>query len=431
MHNQSDTHNKDHRVNLMNSSSSFNSQRGTLIIMAALSLVTILSFGALAVDIGYAYVARNEIQNTADTAALNGARFLYPFIGKEPDWVKAEIEANAVISSNKVANLSLTTGNIETGYWNITGSTIGLRGTAIGDNDLAAVKVTLDTQSNNSPVTTFFAKIFGVDSIDVSATAVAVVAAPISTPKGLFPIVINQCMFDQFYNDDGSLKSINPSSNESTVFKLASNIHNTGCPASQWTSMKTGNKDVPTVRQLIDIATGKKDCTESNKIDCPLPEISIGTEVWIQPGTKATLYDYVNDCSAAGDKSCEYVLTPVVCSDINVDTGVCNDIDLPDPSVLNNSWIPITNFACLHILCAVGGNNPDCTVDDNSGNSGNRGNSGGGKGNNDHFFIKAQMVPMTEAGIHPNCKINGTGGGAPSNGVVLPPKLANYSGNTY
>ena len=44
--------------------------------MVAIMLVVLLSFGALALDISNAMIARNELQNVADASALAGARQL-------------------------------------------------------------------------------------------------------------------------------------------------------------------------------------------------------------------------------------------------------------------------------------------------------------------------------------------------------------------
>src|SRR5436309_1131060 len=50
--------------------------RGAVAVMVAVVLVVLLSFGALALDISNAMIARNELQNVADASALAGARQL-------------------------------------------------------------------------------------------------------------------------------------------------------------------------------------------------------------------------------------------------------------------------------------------------------------------------------------------------------------------
>ena len=51
-------------------------QKGTVIVLFALTLTVLLGFTALAIDIGDLYVGRNELQNAADAAALAGALLL-------------------------------------------------------------------------------------------------------------------------------------------------------------------------------------------------------------------------------------------------------------------------------------------------------------------------------------------------------------------
>ncbi|GAH58683.1 unnamed protein product, partial [marine sediment metagenome] len=50
--------------------------KGTVIIIVAIMLAVLLGCAALAVDIGYLYVARAELQRTADSSALAGAQAL-------------------------------------------------------------------------------------------------------------------------------------------------------------------------------------------------------------------------------------------------------------------------------------------------------------------------------------------------------------------
>ena len=47
--------------------------RGVAAVMTALFMVVLLAMGAAAIDIGHALVARNELQNVSDAAALAGS----------------------------------------------------------------------------------------------------------------------------------------------------------------------------------------------------------------------------------------------------------------------------------------------------------------------------------------------------------------------
>lgn len=45
---------------------------GSILVLSAIGLVVFLGFASLAIDMGHLYVVRNELQNTADGAALAG-----------------------------------------------------------------------------------------------------------------------------------------------------------------------------------------------------------------------------------------------------------------------------------------------------------------------------------------------------------------------
>jgi hypothetical protein len=378
------------------------SQRGVIAIITALSLIMLLSFASLSIDLSYAYVVRNEIQNAADTAALNGARFLYPFIGgasKTPNWPQAQAEALNAIRLNKAANSSLSTGNVTTGYWDITGNIHDVQATNNG-NSLAAVKVVINKNNNGGPISTFFAKVFGVNFIDVSATAVAVIASPGRLEnKNLFPLAISKCMFDSFWDaQNNAPKEINDSivmkdkelkniSSNLTQYMFRIEAKNSPCEqAGQWTSLTLNSNNVPDIRDLIDYSRGVK----APPTNYGGNSLGVGDNIWIEPGTKTTLFSSVDNCSdgmdGSGDSTCAYVLAPIVAD------------------ITKHAQNPIIGFACLNIIKADGGSTKATT---------------------------ARVVAADDPITNGKCKVSGTGRGAVTRGVTLPPKLVNYSGNTY
>ena len=52
-------------------------QKGVTIVVVAIVLVVLIGFAALAIDLGYLYIVRGELQNAADSGALAGAQVLY------------------------------------------------------------------------------------------------------------------------------------------------------------------------------------------------------------------------------------------------------------------------------------------------------------------------------------------------------------------
>jgi len=51
-------------------------RKGAVAVIVAIVLAMLIGFVALAVDVGYVMVTRNELQDVADAAALAGARTL-------------------------------------------------------------------------------------------------------------------------------------------------------------------------------------------------------------------------------------------------------------------------------------------------------------------------------------------------------------------
>lgn len=109
-------------------------QRGSVAVITAVSLVSLLGFAALAIDIGNLLVARNELQNAADAAALAGAPCLYQraqcgnTTAVEPDWNTATQKASGIATasmSNKVQGAVIKVTQV---FWNVTGQPGTLQG---------------------------------------------------------------------------------------------------------------------------------------------------------------------------------------------------------------------------------------------------------------------------------------------------------------
>jgi len=128
------------------------SETGDALVTVALTLTVIVMFLALAVDAGMAYAERRKMQNAADAASLAGAEVL--FDGGTDSDVLDVIDEYALTH-----NLA---GNFEAVYLP--------SGQAVGSgsvpSDATGVQVKAD-----EVVSTFFAGIFGIDTMSVSGTA--------------------------------------------------------------------------------------------------------------------------------------------------------------------------------------------------------------------------------------------------------------------
>jgi hypothetical protein len=357
-------------------------QHGAIAVVAALMLAMLIGFGALTLDLSYAFLVRNELQNAADATALAAAACLYPRtecgnLGTlAPDWLTATQKANDFISNNKANGLALSSAQLDYGYWNIKGTPAGLQLLPYtpGLNDSAAIKVKISKESgkNGGASPTFLAGIFGMSGLPVAASSVAIITSPSNAkPGAVFPIAISKCIYDNFWNTAVGLPKMASATNppgfdlpqiigQPYFFKLTSSYSAGPCESGQWSSLEIDSNDVPTINALI---------SAGNAIT-----IAIGDKVWVQTGSKTALYATVESCSAEGDRSCEYVILPVV------------------QDISTHAYNPVVGFACVHILLAVGSS---------------------GK------YMKAQMSADAA-----KCQIAGSNGGGPKYGAYVPARLA-------
>ena len=131
-------------------------ERGATIVLVTLLLAAILGMAALAIDVGMLYNARAEAQRAADSAALAGAGSLLVI----PDEDRARAVAMEFGTENDVQGLSveLLDEDIEI------------------DMSAMSVRVTVRrAASRGNAMTTWFARVFGIDQVDVAAQATAAV----------------------------------------------------------------------------------------------------------------------------------------------------------------------------------------------------------------------------------------------------------------
>ena len=156
-------------------------QRGAALVLVAVSLVVLISAAALAVDVGLLTTARTEAQRTADMAAHAGASAL---IYSPYSEAAARSEAIAFAARNSVRGESsvLLPEDVEVLL------------------DESKVRVTMHrTIDRGSPISTFFARIFGADRVNILARAAAV-ARPAGAVTCLLPVTVA----DRWYEADGT-----------------------------------------------------------------------------------------------------------------------------------------------------------------------------------------------------------------------------------
>lgn len=297
-------------------------ERGAVGVMMPFMLVTVISISALAIDVAQLVIVRNELQNAADAAALAGAGGLYPGTPL-PNWSNGVTKGTDAISLNKAAGVSLSTGTVQAGYWNLTGTPATLQPQDItpGVNDAPAVQVTISRSSGNNggPVSTLLAQFFGGSAAGTTATAVAVIAAPGSLVSGgtPLPIAISSCLYGQFFD---------PATGQprTTSFRIGSSYHYGPCESGQWTSFLAPSNSAKEAKDLINGTT-------------PSPAMNIGDKIWIQPGTENSLFNEVDKFLVG-----KTVMIPVVSDPTNAGFNT-------------NGQMSVVAFAAFYIEDAVGG----------------------------------------------------------------------------
>src|SRR5579875_318095 len=141
--------------------------RGATLLMVAAALVFMLGMCALAIDLVTGYLARVQCQRAADAAALAGAKV---FIdtgctstggcggSQEP---LATQQAVSVAAQNPVMGLAPAASTVSTSFNYPTPLDPQITVTVYRDS------------AHGDPVPTFFAKIFGINYMNVSASATA------------------------------------------------------------------------------------------------------------------------------------------------------------------------------------------------------------------------------------------------------------------
>lgn len=159
-------------------------ERGAALLVAAGSMVALLSAVALAVDVGMLMAARAEAQTTADAAALAGAGVLRDTNG---DSAQAHTSAMNWLAKNTVRGEIVTVleEDVE----------------VIPEEWTVRVQVQR-TEARGASVPTFFAAIFGVHNVDITAAASAW-AAPASTSGGDGHCMLPLALIDKFDDLDG------------------------------------------------------------------------------------------------------------------------------------------------------------------------------------------------------------------------------------
>ena len=184
--------------------------RAVTAVMVAVMMTVFLAMGAAVIDIGHALVARNELQNVSDSAALAGTRALgfiyegmtpaaqqtYVLTGGDQAIIEARVQTAA--NANQAAGVAITINpaDIAIGVWNP-----ATRTHTPTVNQPKSVRVlSRRDASANGVISTFLANVVGMSSVSGRAVATADLTAVGQTAPGQLdvPFAISEYYFTQF-----------------------------------------------------------------------------------------------------------------------------------------------------------------------------------------------------------------------------------------
>ncbi|MBW1713718.1 MAG: hypothetical protein JRJ59_11280 [Deltaproteobacteria bacterium] len=181
-------------------------EAGLAAVIVALCLPALAGLTGAAVDLGLIFSARAELQNAADAAALAAAAEMIAWDEDNRAIAQPE-EALAAAHAYAQAHtrvglvpipgdpdggkepvelpLSMRDQDFTIGHWDHALGDFDYTGFSDDPNDLTAVRVKLRRDSMaNSPVSTFFAKLVGVDDVPLAATCTGFLGFAGSVPPG-------------------------------------------------------------------------------------------------------------------------------------------------------------------------------------------------------------------------------------------------------
>ena len=252
-------------------------ESGAVAIVVALIFSALCGFVALAVDMGHIVRVKAELQRTADAAALAGATGLLPYTGigsasPTPNWTQGQTKAHTIINNaaNQADNkiFSLTDGTVLYGYWllkppagYVQPPLPTARPVTAAYLPEPAINVTL-----SQDVSLYFAPLVGVSSPQtVTAKAIAITPEAYAT-TGVPPLTVSEDTVGDLVGSGGDVHFDVDESDQS--IKIQSEKGKAG-----WVNRDGGNS-VPSVRFSEKLTVGD-------------------SQLYIVPGTKATLTDFV------------------------------------------------------------------------------------------------------------------------------------------
>lgn len=167
-------------------------RNGNVVVLICLLLPALLGFVALAVDYGFLLYVRTDLQRTVDQAVLAAVRDLEPSPDGSQDLDKIRTTVREYVELNAGGAFAVLDSDIQIGRFDPDTVYTDFEILSDGIFDTVSVTVRRDDLANSS-VSLYFARIFGNDTADVSATATAVLqkARFLAEGSDILPIAVD------------------------------------------------------------------------------------------------------------------------------------------------------------------------------------------------------------------------------------------------
>lgn len=234
---------------------------GSVATTVAMVMAMLLAMGALVIDYGHMAWVQNELKTAAEAGALAGAKALAPYTGTPltPNWSQAQTLATQTVMQNRADNQFLSDCQAQPGYWSLSQKILQSTGIVPTATDVPAIQVAIAKSAghNGGPLRTMFAPIFGIQSFDLGAQAVAMISFPQGMPGGaLFPLAASPTIVNQYWTQEPPVS-----------FRIGDESAN-----GKWTSFKSTSSNADYVSGLI--ANGNPDPLNLNDTIYMLPGVT-------------------------------------------------------------------------------------------------------------------------------------------------------------
>ena len=198
-----------------------NAERGVVIPLVVVSMVLFIAFAALAIDLGYLYVVKSELQRSDDNGALGGVAKLSDVdsvygtrsIFEKLNGARGNTQNYVAMNPAGGTAIAVQDAQISFGYISDPYDQSEVIDTAADPTEFNVLQVTTRRTANspNGAVPLFFGKFFGRTSSNLTATAAAVlddrfagIEVPDGEPSVLIPLAVKaSCWEDQIVNGNG------------------------------------------------------------------------------------------------------------------------------------------------------------------------------------------------------------------------------------